>query len=162
MTTPAIAFTPRRTRPGLGLWRYLLKGQFSRWYYLDRREAPEEVWAEHRDVVLTHYIKRHPGHRPFGFWEFEVSEPRRRLGGTGDPINYNALHHGVPMYWCVDRFDHGVPLSDDDPPMFESEPRYLKRLGLLLPEERRRLKRSDFNPVVIRRCGKDRIGLYWA
>jgi hypothetical protein len=60
------------------------------------------------------------------------------------------------------RFDRGALLSDLDPPMFESEASYLQRLGLLLPGERKRLRRADFSPVVIRRIGTDWIGLFWS
>ena len=39
-------------------------------------------------------------------------------------------------------------LSESDPPTYESEASYLRRLGLLLPGELRRISRDDFNPVV--------------
>ena len=70
---------------------------------------------------------------------------------------------------CDARFagDHmdacGVPLSADDPPIYESEASYLKRLGLFVSGERKRIRRVDFSPVAIRivdgYIGEYRVGL---
>jgi hypothetical protein len=57
----------------------------------------------------------------------------------------------------------GVPLSADDPPIYESEASYLKRLGLFVSGERKRIRRVDFSPVAIRivdgYIGEYRVGL---
>jgi hypothetical protein len=42
-----------------------------------------------------------------------------------------------------------IPVNPDDPPRFESQASYLRRFGLLLPGEERRLGPSDFEPEVI-------------
>jgi hypothetical protein len=43
----------------------------------------------------------------------------------------------------AERFD------PDNPPRFESQASYLDRHALLLPSERRRLRREDFEPEVL-------------
>jgi hypothetical protein len=42
-----------------------------------------------------------------------------------------------------------TPFDHSNPPMFESEARYLQRLKLLLPGEVRRLRTADFEPESI-------------
>ena len=41
-----------------------------------------------------------------------------------------------------------VEVDEEDPPLFEAQASYLERLGLLLPGERRRLAKSDFEPEL--------------
>lgn len=43
----------------------------------------------------------------------------------------------------------GVAVDPNDPPKFESQAAYLKRLNLFAPGEERRLKPADFEPEVI-------------
>ena len=43
----------------------------------------------------------------------------------------------------------GVAPDPDDPPRFESEASYLRRLDLLLPDELKRLTEADFEPETI-------------
>ena len=45
-------------------------------------------------------------------------------------------------------FPHDA-IDRNDPPRYESEPAYLKRLGLLLPGEEQRLPPNAFDPEVI-------------
>jgi hypothetical protein len=56
-----------------------------------------------------------------------------------------VLIWGRPEYWET--------LSSVNPPLFESEAAYLKRLGLLLPGEARRLGKMDYEPECI--CAGD-------
>jgi hypothetical protein len=42
----------------------------------------------------------------------------------------------------------GVAIDADDPPMFESQAAYLKRHGLLLAGEERRLKKADWKAEI--------------
>jgi hypothetical protein len=53
--------------------------------------------------------------------------------------------------WRVhgDFFTSGIEIDPDDPPRYESESKYLLRLGLLLPGERERLCPRDFWPERI-------------
>jgi hypothetical protein len=135
-------------------------------------------WEAVRDELLSEWIAEYPGTRPWAFWEFDAPEPRLRLGGTGTPTHevlnvFAEFDAGVPVNW-LDAFDceyytgravdvngrpigqefagnklAGVAIDPADPPRYESEAAYLKRLDLLTPDERRRLRRADFDPVVV-------------
>jgi hypothetical protein len=166
---------PRRLRREpesgpFGLRRWLITGQRNRWFYLDRVDEPAEVWSLHGPDVVEHYIKKFPGRRPILWWRFSASEPRRRLGGTGQTLasgtNVEAeFEFGVPKHWLTaadlryhHHLVHAVPWSEDDPPKYEAEATYLVRHGLLLPGEEERLTARDFEPDIIRLHG-DRIAL---
>jgi hypothetical protein len=160
MTRPAIL--PRKQRPQLPLaaYRWLLQGQRSSWFYLNIHAEDEQraFWNANRDAVVAWYIKRRPGFRPLLWWRFDAPEPRRQLGGIGTPLHECSavarhLEYGVPAEWRTERDDgylrEGVPISDDDPPLFESEANYLRRHGLLLPGERQRLHRRSYEACVL-------------
>jgi hypothetical protein len=168
MTTPTLPFTPLRAPNPTGLTRWLLDGRYNRWWYLDRHDPPEQVWAEHRDMVVAHFARRHPGQRPLLWWLYSALEPRRRLGGVGTPLSECSAHaptlmFGVPQSWKTAEdaayLPSGTPIDERDPPTFESEAAYLERLRLLLPGEPRRLRRRDYWPEAVRvRDGY--VGLY--
>jgi hypothetical protein len=163
MVTATRPFRPQREkRANFGLLRWLLTGKFNTWYFMVREREPEDIWAEHRDAAVQHHIRREPGSRPLLWWRYSAPEPRQRLGGTGTPSSPEFIY-GVPRYWrfAGDHLSGGVVLSESDPPTYEAEASYLRRLGLLLPGELRRIPRDDFNPVVIRRRDR-RIGVYHA
>ncbi len=122
-------------------------------------------WVKHRDTVLREWVRLHPGSRPSTWWAVDAPEPRRRLAGIGTPSHERLAHAehyvlGVPDQWitqdqvCIYR-EHmdtelGIPALDpENPPVYESEAAYLARLGLLLPGERKRLKKADFEPVSL-------------
>ena len=73
-------------------------------------------WVEHRAIVLPLWVHEHPGTRPSHWWRWDapllvdalpgtivrtnpdgtpLTEPRRRLGGTGTPS------HECLAYWPV-------------------------------------------------------------
>jgi hypothetical protein len=115
-----------------------------------------EVWAGHEQAVVAHHVKRRPGTRPRLWWQYSAPEPRRRLGGIGSALHECSAYiapfeYGIPSAWRLhgDYFTSGTPISVSDPPRFESEAKYLLRLGLLLPGERARLKPRDFWPERI-------------
>lgn len=117
--------------------------------------------------------------RKFGaFYDGTLPEPRLRIGGKGTPA-FEALAYvpsftrGIPDIW-VSAFDvayyngrakdiHGDRIGTEykeghfphegidpaGPPVFESEAAYLKRHGLFLPGEEKRLTDADFRPEVI-------------
>jgi hypothetical protein len=103
------------------------------------------------------------GTYPGCFYDGKLPEPRERLGGVGTP-NYEALCYvpsfsfGIPDGW-IDQSDvayygksgtfKGVAIDPDDPPLFESEATYLKRHGLLLPGEAKRLTKANWEPEAI-------------
>lgn len=123
----------------------------------------EWLWRDHGADVVARWAVDHPGTRPSLWWAFSAPrapfgslphmfpdasfpQPRLRLGGTGRPA-YEVLAYtpsfafGLPVMW--------VGVSDEDPPLFESQAAYLDRNGLLLPGERRRLSPADFCPAPI-------------
>jgi hypothetical protein len=155
MTTALLPFTPHRAPRSLMMWRWLLGGSGGGWVYLERRDL-REVWAEHAEAIVQHHVKRRPGSRPARWWQYDSPEPRRRLGGVGTPLHECSAYiapfeYGVPSAWRVhgDFFRSGVPIDPEDPPRYESEAKYLLRLGLLLPGERERLCPRDFWPELV-------------
>jgi hypothetical protein len=126
----------------------------------DVRKTNEQLWEQHRDVILAEHTKAAPGTRPALFWEYDaprspigtypgawydgrLPEPRQRLGGTGTPA-YEcravkpSFSYGIAEIW--------VGIDSDDPPIFESEAAYLKRNNLLMPGEE---KHSDFETEFV-------------
>jgi hypothetical protein len=108
---------------------------------------------------------------PGWYYDGKLPEPRKRLGGIGTPASDVLAYvptyaKGLPVIWiepwmvryysglAVDiRGEHiggelrefkGVAIDPDDPPTFESQAAYLKRLGLLLAGEERRLRKADW------------------
>ena len=85
---------------------------------------------------------------PYSRWWKEAyaamwPEPRERLGGAGE-VSANVPHwtSGVPVKWNRETLD------PKDPPMYESQAAYLKRLGLLVEGEEGGLGPKDFEPVA--------------
>jgi hypothetical protein len=173
------------------------------WVILDRLDlrnmvtgfTGRELWEASREEVLAIWTEEHPGTRPslwwrldaprcpLGtwpgcYWDGELPEPRRRLGGIGTPahdaLNYvPSFSKGLPVRWLTEfdvkygngraRGEDGEPIGaghkpgsfpyhaidPNDPPRYESEAGYLRRHRLLLPAEQRRLTAADFEPVTI-------------
>ena len=136
------------------------------------------AWTEARDEILEEWISAAPGTRPSFWWKFDaprqplgtfegcshdgqVVEPRLRLGGIGTPsherLDYTPCHSfGIPSSWitrgvvkCYGAKTTGPAIDSEDPPRYESQSSYLDRLGLLLPGEKRRLRKVDFEPELI-------------
>jgi hypothetical protein len=150
------------------------------------------LWGEHGDDIVEEHVAEFPGTRPQRWYEYsaprsprgtypgcyydgELPEPRKRLGGIGTPdfevMNIKpSFAFGLPVSW-VDQTDcdyynrrgafahvapnpnnepfKGVAIDDSDPPRFESESSYLDRLGLLLPGEKRRIKKDAWEPETM-------------
>jgi hypothetical protein len=158
MTTPVLPFTPIRPPRSLGMWKWLLSGQNNTWYFraIWRQQSPEQIWFEHADKIVGYFARRHPGTRPRLWWEFNAPGPRKRLGGVGTPAHECSAYapnfeFGIPSLWRLpgDHLTRGTPIDPADPPRFESEAKYLRRLGLLLPGERERLCPRDFWPELV-------------
>jgi hypothetical protein len=124
------------------------------WWFLFDPECPR---------VSAEDIKRHG----WGGWYFIELTPdlRRRLGGTGDPAyEHSALapdfNCGIPdQFVTVEDVEwhraegedfSGTPIDPNDPPAYESQATYLDRHDLLIPAERRRLRKKDFEPEIVR------------
>jgi hypothetical protein len=115
------------------------------------------------------------GRFPGWYYDGKLPEPRHRLGGVGT-AKHEVLAHvphysfGIPTSWInqweVELYNgrvrgrdgkplfkkgdfKGVAPDPSDPPCFESEASYLRRLGLLLPGEAVRLAPEDFEPVEL-------------
>ena len=119
-----------------------LRGEASSWEFF-HIEPLAQTWADHGDRIVAEHVRDHPGTRPIRWWEYAAPEPRLRLGGRGTPLHEVSAYalnlvRGIPAYWRQygDAFTLGEPIDPLDPPVFEGEGAYLKRLGLLLPRER--------------------------
>ena len=102
----------------------------------------ERLWRENR-AELMQYIDRSegPGYfaqnglpwgtRPSGWWSYEAKAPRRRIRNTSmaEAIG-RRMHKGIPALWTE---------YIDTAAEFEMEVKYLRRHGLLLPEEKTRI-----------------------
>ena len=138
-----------------------------------------EAWDLAGESLLAEWIETRPGTRPPGWWKYDApAEVRNRVSGTGTPAHevlaYAAhFDRGVPVAWVEDwmvewyngrardvdgkligsgysegDFPH-VAYDPDDPPRFESEPTFLRRLELLLPGELERIPAEAFEPVGV-------------
>lgn len=127
------------------------------------------LWEDHRAGILADWIKTKPGTRPVMWWRYDAPrldpeklgrwsrtvvaprliETRRKLRGEGKPLHealaYAPAHHyGIPDWF-------GDP---DNPPEFETQRAYLKRHGLLLPAERRKIVEPCPHPLHIETAGR--------
>jgi hypothetical protein len=60
---------------GIVRWRHLIvrKPDPEEW-----RRFLAEFWAEHRDRIVEHHVRRHPGTRPVRWWPYDAPDPRRQ------------------------------------------------------------------------------------
>lgn len=128
-----------------------------------KQQQQRQAWNDHRQGILSAWIKTMPGTRPWAWWQFEAPRDpeymngtfwentfpikRSRIGGTGIsmsdryPCWLEALIFGIPKTWSS--------LDPEDPPTFESQASYLKRHDLLTKTEIKLLKPSDYEPESI-------------
>jgi hypothetical protein len=103
-------------------------------------EGQRRLWADHRDLILSAWLREHAGCRPWGWWLTDAPEPRRCLGGA-EHLQSFGWREGFGIHAVSDHGHFTVTL--------ESEAAYLARLGLLVPGERARLHRSDLAPEIL-------------
>jgi hypothetical protein len=89
------------------------------------------VWELMADRLVAAHAARYPGSRPWGWWRWSAPEPLRCLSGAhhcdrATRPGLQELYYGQPRYFCC-------PLCFEEG--YESPARFLRRLGLLLPEE---------------------------
>ena len=119
------------------------------------------AWNRVRDGILAEWIEERPGSRPLHWWRFSALERRRRLGGTGQPAHdvsgyAEEYEFGLPTIWVQQGgFLAGIAVDPSDPPTFESEAAYLRRLGLLQAGESERLSKADYEPEAIKGESED-------
>jgi len=122
----------------------------------DKLLAP---WQEHRDAFLEDWTRERPGTRPFAWWLIDAPrevfddgeksvgpEPLRHVGGSGRVIRVGVYPEATARACGCLPFE---AIDPDDPPLVESEAAYLRRHGLLLTGERRRLTSDAFEPKAI-------------
>jgi hypothetical protein len=143
------------------------------------RDELATLWETHSERIIAEHVTSYPGTRPARWWEYVAREPRQRLDGIGTPASdvlaYKpTFSFGLPAVWITQRdvkyyggtaVDiHGAPVGDlyprdfkgvaidpNDPPRFESQAAYLKRHGLFLAGEERRLRKADWEAEIVSR-----------
>ena len=149
------------------------------WEFSRTDEEKARIFFQVKDAILAEWMRQRPGTRPDFWWRTEAPEKcRRRLGGIGDAAHEHladveSYNYGIPSVF-VSRFQesyyngrardvNGKPIGTEhaegdfagraidpnDPPAYESEAAYLKRHDLLSAEEKRRLRKKDFEPEII-------------
>lgn len=115
---------------------------FNHFCLVDPPQYARESWPSYRATILPAFVKANPGRRPWAWWTVDAPELRRRVGGTGSPVSEFYIVFGLPTYWTMDRDswrsgsgERAVPVDPKDPPMFEGQGAYLRRLNLLFPRE---------------------------
>jgi hypothetical protein len=150
----------------------------SPWFQFAADNELRAAWAEVGGEILDAWIATAPGTRPSAWWKYDaprqplgvfpechydgkLPEPRERLGGVGTP-DFEALSYvpsysyGIPNSWLTQEevayyqpdFD-GIAIDPEDPPQYESQAVYLRRLDLFLPGESKRLRKADFEPELV-------------
>lgn len=114
-------------------------------------------WKRCQDQLLSFWITRWPGTRPWAWWIDALDRygPRKRLGGIGNPVHEHLAvkqiySFGIPVLWITpaiaalhaglltqgERISFsGIPVDVKDPPVFETEAAYLQRHDLLSDQE---------------------------
>jgi len=107
----------------------------------------QQAWNVRRGEILQTFVATYPGQRPFAWWRFDAPELRQRVGGIGTPLPIKLIEWGVQRLWYWPSFakaanernecanDSVVAADLNDPPVFEGQGAYLRRLGLLLANE---------------------------
>lgn len=101
-----------------------------------------DLWRMLADEIVAEHVRESPGSRPLRWWQFTAPEARQRLGGIGEHGD-DPLLMGVPADWIMASIDRVFP------PLYESEPSFLRRLGLLTRSEEKLLTPEDLEPVAI-------------
>ena len=129
--------------------------------YFSSDEEIRATWDEISEEFVARWAEQRPGTRPRHWWGFDAPEPRRRVGGIGQAAcevlaDAEAYQLGIPTSWVepwhVDLYGPdftGVAVDSEDPPVFESQAEFLRRLALALPGELERLTPADFEPEAL-------------
>jgi hypothetical protein len=101
------------------------------------------MWLTYERSLLAAWTEEHPGSRPSYWWRLSApgapDAHRAILGGSGRRAACTPVC-GVPIMTRVNVIA---------PPIIEAEAEFLRRHGLLLRNEPRRLRPESFEPVEI-------------
>lgn len=137
----AIAYLLYGTEPGPGMpgsWEvYSLKFDD-----LNEKGILHQMWRQHGAKLLESFVCSNPGKRPLAWWRLQSAGPRLKVCGTG-----KTMADEYPAW--VPHYTFGIPdswheIDEENPPYFESEAAYLKRLKLLPSAEAKKLTEKDF------------------
>jgi hypothetical protein len=112
----------------------------------------EPLWQEVGADITAQWVAANAGRRPWAWWRFNASEPRRCVHGAellapvrqpGDWDWVWKKDFGVPA------FQQCRPLGYIGLPAVESQAACLDRLGLLSADERMALDDDAFEPVEV-------------
>ena len=106
----------------------------------------EDLWNLYADEITAAWIKERPGTRPKCWWRY--SAPRRAAQGHQKHMHpliepRRVLSGSATTEDRAPAGDFGIPQFHDESERIESQAAYLKRHGLLTPDETRRLKSYD-------------------
>jgi hypothetical protein len=145
------AYRVRATRPPLADAgrRWLLHGEeppddaTGHEVYFELRFLGRRLWDEHRDELLAGWIAERPGTRPYAWFEYDLPHgaERRKVAGSGEQSAVWFQHEA--FYALAD-------CDPADPPQIESMAVFLRRLGLLVPGEERRIPKRAWKPETLK------------
>jgi hypothetical protein len=107
----------------------------------------EPAWREFRGPILAAWAAARPGSRPWAWWRWDATEPRRCLVGAS-----LLWAQDVEWQWRQSfgvREFRRVPTLEDSRMVVECEAAYLKRLQLLTRQERQALAPWSFQPIPL-------------
>jgi hypothetical protein len=94
-------------------------------------------WRERGADIVERWVDDHPGTRPSCWWLFDAPKPRRVVEG----MELAPISDRSTLKWLYE------PATQ----LIESEAAYLRRHGLLLPNEATQLVHADYRPEQITR-----------
>jgi hypothetical protein len=122
------------------------------------RPGPLPLIREFGEGFLAEYVEQYPGYRPSWWWRYSDPPRRRvRVGGIGEPwpgVCGRDFYMGVPASWSA-KPRHPLhpndpqPVDLNNPPIYESQPSFLDRAGLLSDAERAQLTDEDYEPLSV-------------
>ena len=107
-----------------------------------------ELWAMWKGPLLAEWVAERPGTRPPAWWQFEAPELRKVRPGQGVGIcNSSGSSDGIPYVFPSNEERDGLVFEGEL--RIEGEAAYLKRLGLFIEGEARRVPRGAFADEVV-------------
>jgi hypothetical protein len=138
-----------------GVW---VRGDAEIYFFKTDPEKLASAWSEVGVDLVAEHVKKFPGSRPWGWWKFDAPETRQRLGGRGtlrDP-DRPVLDFGMPSRgynWIIPADVRvgikAIPVDFSNPPVFESQATFLRRNGLLVSGEERRIPTAAWEPEAV-------------